>query len=362
MAGFPDEKALRGFRSKAQSRWAHATDQWWADEYEKNTDYAGIPDRVTEDEEQGIGEWGMPLTENHPFITLWDRAIEELKAAKTVNDFEKASVDIFNAAKVWNQDDNLKDRKIVKHFVGQYTTMVDVLKKWKEAAGEKIDPDIKELWDIFFEKHGNPKDDVWDPMSQGIEKAKKMRDDAAYEVGQKVAAQIDDDTADWISFELDDKEKKVAFIKGLIQGVNYNTSVDDTAAIAENALIRKASRQKGISRELAEDFWDSSVKEETVNNKNERKGKEFWSKVVERFKSKIRKLDVLEAKGVMDERQKLRQSIDNFINHLATREYDQAQGTVPEMIKNQLATMINRKKEAFLKDMGKQVKERAKEV
>ena len=362
---FPDDKALRGFRSKAQSRWAHATDQWWADEYAKNTNYDSIPDRVDEDVTEGIDGWADPYHEDHPVVGIFEKAFEALKNAKTVKDFEKASVDIFNVARFWDQDENLQNKKMAELMVGPYTTILSLLEKWKEAANDKIDPDIKERWEEFVERHGDPETDVWEPMAKASQRQTDASNEQAYSMGEKAGAEVSEEVADWINFELGtNKHIHTAFIKGLVRGSLNNIQSDDTAAIPvnENALIRKAARQTGFDKEVMEKFWEDSVKEETAHHNEDRKGRVFWSKVVEKFKSKIRHIDVLEAKRIMTDRKELRKSIDKFVNTIAQGDYVSAQSVVPEMIKKQLGTMINRKKEAYLKELGKQVKERAKEA
>lgn len=362
---FPDKKSQLGFRSKAQSRWAFATDQWWADEYERNTSYAGIPDRVNEDTDEGISDWGMPITENHPVISLWDEAIKELTSAKTLEEFESASHRVFKVGRIWNQDDNLKDKKIVKNFLGQYTLMIQSLEEWNKKAGDKIKPEIKDMWDKFIERHGTPKDDVWDPMTKATNNSKAKIDTEAYNMGYKAGSEVSSEVADWINFELSSNTGyHYSFLKGIVKGTVNNVESGDTAnmVVNENALIRKAVTQTGLDKKTIEKFWEDSVKEEKSIHNEEVKNKKFWASVVERFKSKIRNTDILEAKRVMDNRKALRTSIDTFVTHLAKGDFDAAQGSVPEMIKNQLGTMINRKKEAYLRSLGDQVKERAKKV
>ena len=363
---FPDDKALRGFRSKAQSRWAHATDQWWADEYEKHTNYGGIPDRVNEDVNEGIETWGDPINEVHPVVGVFDDATERLNNAQTPEEFVDASKRIFRAAKIWDNDDKLKGEKIVTKFVGQYTTMVDVLEKWRDERFKEIPKKVWRKWEEFIDRHGNPEDDVWGPWKDQMDKEQLDREEVFYNWGNKLGDSIaDESVADFINFEvMDNKEMHAPFLKGLFHGVMDRIGSDETAALPvnENALVRKASRTTGFDKELIQEFWEESIKEQKqTHSGNERKGKQFWNAVVEKFKTKIRHLDILEAKRVMTDRKALRKSIDSFIDKMATGEYAEAQGIIPEMVRNQLGTMINRKKEAFLKDMGKQVKERAKE-
>lgn len=363
---FPDQKSLRGFRSKAQSRWAFATDQWWADEYEKNTNYSVIPDRVNEDIQENIGDWGMTLTdEGHIFLKYWNDAIKRLQDASTIKEFEEASRRIFKSAKIWENDKNLKDKKIVSFLLGQYTELLRILEKWKKEAADKISPKLKDKWEVFLDRHGNPEDDVWEPWNKQIKSNKEMNDPEAYKMGLECSKELSNKIVDWINFNLNNKSQ-YSFIKGIIKGSkeNINITNDDTAALVvnENALVRKASRQIGVDFNILENLWEECVKEQTKINTEGIKSKQFWGKVVERFKTKIRNIDVMEAKRIMDQRKQLRKSIDEFVTNIARGEYDAAQSSVPKMLSKQLGTMINRKKEDYLKNLGSSIKDRAKEA
>jgi len=295
---WPDNKALRGFRSIAQSRWAHATNQWWADEYEKHTNYDSIPRRVTEDDDEGIEEYDA-----------------------FGNKIDEAEGDYY---KDFGNDEDLTD---YSHNISD----VDV-----------DDDDV----DVELDKH-----------------LKDQR--TAYRIGERIADSLDskdfEDMMDWYEKNAGDQDITKNLIKGMVK--KYKSTMSELETLHENALLRKIVRGGSIDMDLAEEFWDKSVKEQEKSHKIEgSRGRTYWNGVIEKFNKKIRNLDVLEAKRIMEKRNDTKASIEVFLDNIAKGEYAEAQGNVPNMVQNQLATMINSKKDAYLKELGKSVKERAKEV
>lgn len=294
---WPDEKALRGFRSVAQSRWAHATNQWWADEYEKHTNYDGLPKRVTEDDDEGIEEYD-----------LFGNKVDEAKG-----DYYKD---------FGTDDDDLTD---------------------------------------YSYNIGDVDDDGDD-----AELDNRLKDErTAYRIGERIADSLDskdfEDMMDWFEKNADDPDITKNLIKGLVR--KYTSTMSELEALHENALLRKVVRDGSIDMDLAKEFWDKSVKEQEKSKKVENtRGRTYWKGVIEKFNNKIKNLDVLEAKRIMEKRRDTKASIEVFLDNIAKGEYAAAQSNIPNMVQNQLATMINSKKDAYLKELGKSVKERAKEV
>lgn len=288
---WPDEKALRGFRSIAQANWAKGTKQWFYPEYHKNTDYSTIPYRVQEDDDEGIEEY----------------------------DVMGNKVEVLNDA----EGDYYQDF---------------------ENDPEGADDDFE----------------VPDPDEQ-LNKNKTV---TAYEIGEKIANNMESDDfyelMDWFDENKNDPEVTKSLVKGLLYSYKRKADQSNTVTLHENALIRKFVRNGTIDSELAEEFWNKSVKEQKRNKGTS--SKEYWKGVVERFKKKVNHLDVLEAKRIMERKNNLKASIEGFLDNIATGSYAEAQQSIPNIVQNQLATMINSKKEAYLKELGKSVKERAKEV
>ena len=371
---FPDKKALKGFRSKAQSRWARANDAWWADEYEKHTNYSSIPDRASKKKIREEDD-DMQLNEAHPVLSVIDDAFQTIMNAETPKEFILGSKKAFRANKIWNSDPKLQDKKMASSIVGPYTVMLAALRKWQTERKSEIPNRVWKKWELFIDRQGDPDKDVWEPSARRRKEDKQKVDQEAMKWGLKAAQNIiSDDVIDYLNSNIKGHDyKHPAFLKGLFKGVSEKgEDIEDeknaamansvTQTIGENALIRKAVRNTGFDREVMEEFWNQSVLEQSKTLKsNNKKDKHYWQSVIEGFKGKIRHLDILEAKRIMSSRKAARESIDKFIDKVATGDFAEAQSVIPEMVKNQLNTIINRKKDAYLKDLAKQVKERAKE-
>jgi len=232
-----------------------------------------------------------------------------------------------------------------------------------DAMGNKVEVLNDAEGDYYksFDNEPEAADDDFDVPALD-DKKDKNKTATAYQIGEKIASNMNSDDfyelMDWFDSNKKDPEVTKSLVKGLLY--SYKKNLGNTVTLHENALVRKFVRDGTLDSKLAEEFWEKSVKEQKKEKGSS--SKMNWKGVIEKFKNKVNNLDVLEAKRIMERKNNLKASVEGFLDHLATGAYAEAQNIIPEMVRNQLGTMINSKKEAYLKELGKSVKERAKGV
>jgi Mg/Co/Ni transporter MgtE len=138
----------------------------------------------------------------------------------------------------------------------------------------------------------------------------------------------------------------------------------------ENALVDKVAKDYNIKdKKLVQDLWQKAIikqtNEGTITSKSNRifwKGDRAKNKgVVNYFKELTNNLNVEEAKLIMDNRNQFQQSVNGFIDALASDDYTKAQTEFPNVVRSKLMNMINNRKEVYLKQLQKQANDIAKE-
>ena len=117
-----------------------------------------------------------------------------------------------------------------------------------------------------------------------------------------------------------------------------------------NTLITTISQKTGLPEAQLEKFWELAVQ------KNAGKGDKnndtmFWSKVMEDFQNLVNRVDVEEAKNIMETREKYRQAAETFLNHLHSDDYVNAESSFKEMANSRLNNNIESKAEKYCQEV-----------
>ena len=123
-----------------------------------------------------------------------------------------------------------------------------------------------------------------------------------------------------------------------------------------NPLVNRLSAEKGINKDYLESIWEESKNEvvsnaKTPDQKNESK-KEFWREVKKVFLEKIDELDIKEARLIMDNRDKYRDSARKFLDAIQNDNYASAQEHFPNVVDSKLKTIINSLKDGYLRNLA----------
>lgn len=130
----------------------------------------------------------------------------------------------------------------------------------------------------------------------------------------------------------------------------------------EGRYFNRIAEKTGITRDILEDIWNECVSFYERKGQKSKSRKGFWKDVRNLFETKIKEIDIMEAKRIMKERNGLRKNIEGLLDNLARDDYTTAQKNLRKSVGNCFKTMINSRAEAYLKEKGSEVKERAKEV
>lgn len=130
-----------------------------------------------------------------------------------------------------------------------------------------------------------------------------------------------------------------------------------------NAYLRLLSKDSGISTKSLSELWDSCVKQtESKHGKESRKTESFWREVKENFDKRMLDIDMMEAKYIMDNKQKLRKEIESFLDNMANDNYAGAKQGMPGLVTSKIKEMVDARREDFMKELGNRAKTKAKEA
>ena len=132
-----------------------------------------------------------------------------------------------------------------------------------------------------------------------------------------------------------------------------------------NELIMSLHHKYKISVSVLEQLWTEAISTQEENAKTSQekdKGNpKFWKGVRGTFKTLIDKLDIQEAKAIMDSREKYTTSTSDWLDKLQQGDYTAAQKSFPDIIQSKLDIMINNGKEKYLKQLSDKVEKQSKE-
>lgn len=132
-----------------------------------------------------------------------------------------------------------------------------------------------------------------------------------------------------------------------------------------NDLVINKARETKKSIEEIESLWREAVNKQLqlAKSKDERdKGNPaFWDGVKVHFQQMIDKIDIEEAKNIMDNRNQYEELAGQFVDAMQRDDYVKAQEVFPQLVQTKVDALINNKQEAYLKKLGQQCKEASEE-
>jgi len=116
-----------------------------------------------------------------------------------------------------------------------------------------------------------------------------------------------------------------------------------------NTLITTISQRTGLPEAQLEQFWELAVQKNA--GKNDKNDTMFWSQVMEDFQNLVNQVDVEEAKNIMETREKYRQAAGQFLDHLHSDDYLNAESSFKEMSNARLNGNIETKAEKYCQEV-----------
>lgn len=161
-----------------------------------------------------------------------------------------------------------------------------------------------------------------------------------------------------------DAKKQLAAVQ-----INYGKESEEKEEVMNlkesNELIMSLHHKYKISVSVLEQLWTEAISTQEENAKTSQekdKGNpKFWKGVRGTFKTLIDKLDIQEAKAIMDSREKYTTSTSDWLDKLQQGDYAAAQKSFPDIIQSKLDIMINNGKEKYLKQLSDKVEKQSKE-
>ena len=152
--------------------------------------------------------------------------------------------------------------------------------------------------------------------------------------------------------------------------INYYKETDDekeqTMNLKEsNELIMSLAHKHKINPDVLSELWEQAKAKQSdlAKTKEEKDASNplYWKGVRSIFKELVDKLEIQEAKAIMDSRDSYQKSTSQWLDHLQKDDYAAASKAFPDIIKSKLDVMINNGKEKYLKQMSDKVNKQAKE-
>jgi hypothetical protein len=112
-------------------------------------------------------------------------------------------------------------------------------------------------------------------------------------------------------------------------------------------LLKTMAVKTGLPQAQLGQFWDLAVQKNTQKTQN--KDPAFWGGVMKDFQSLLDKVDIEQARNIMETREQFKQSANEFLNHLASDEanYIEAEKAFKTMGAARLQGNIEEKAEKY---------------
>lgn len=118
---------------------------------------------------------------------------------------------------------------------------------------------------------------------------------------------------------------------------------------ASRTLMKTISGKTGLPVAQLEQFWDIAVQK---NSKlSETKDTAFWTGVMKEFQTLIDRVDIEEAKNIMETREKYKEAANSFLNNIAEDNYTAAQESFKTMVDARLTDNISKRAEAYCQNV-----------
>lgn len=140
-----------------------------------------------------------------------------------------------------------------------------------------------------------------------------------------------------------------------------NKEVSDMGIFNES-YMRSVENKTGIPKQKLEGIWKECVEEQKKLSECQPSSKKFWRLVTNKFETRLDEIALQEARIVMSERDKLRYGIEHFLNNMAQEDYVGAKEHMPKMLDSAWQSLINSRKDYYLKELSKKTQKKAREA
>ena len=118
-----------------------------------------------------------------------------------------------------------------------------------------------------------------------------------------------------------------------------------------NDFIARKSIETGVEKETLETLWESA-KDKANNGIPKKDTKKYWQEVKRIFNEEVDKLNIQEARNIMDNRDGYEEAAGLFLDAIQNDDYIAAKKIFPDVMKSKCDNIINNHKEGYLKNFA----------
>jgi hypothetical protein len=118
---------------------------------------------------------------------------------------------------------------------------------------------------------------------------------------------------------------------------------------SSTTLLKTMAMKTGLPQGQLEQFWELAVQKNSATS--DIKDTAFWSGVMKEFQTLIDKVDIEEAKNIMETKEKYKEAANSFLNHLADDNYVGAEESFKTMMDTRLSDNIALRAEKYCQNI-----------
>lgn len=118
---------------------------------------------------------------------------------------------------------------------------------------------------------------------------------------------------------------------------------------SSTTLLKTMAMKTGLPQGQLEQFWELAVQKNSATS--DIKDTAFWSGVMKEFQTLIDKVDIEEAKNIMETKEKYKEAANSFLNHLADDNYVGAEESFKTMMDARLSDNIALRAEKYCQNI-----------
>lgn len=118
---------------------------------------------------------------------------------------------------------------------------------------------------------------------------------------------------------------------------------------SSTTLLKTMAIKTGLPQGQLEQFWELAVQKNSA--KSQIKDTAFWAGVMKEFQTLIDKVDIEEAKNIMETKEKYKEAANSFLNNLADDNYIGAEESFKTMMDTRLSDNISLRAEKYCQDI-----------
>jgi len=118
---------------------------------------------------------------------------------------------------------------------------------------------------------------------------------------------------------------------------------------SSTTLLKTMAIKTGLPQGQLEQFWELAVQKNSA--KSQIKDTAFWAGVMTEFQTLIDKVDIEEAKNIMETKEKYKEAANSFLNNLAEDNYVGAEESFKTMMDTRLSDNISLRAEKYCQDI-----------